>query len=126
MPSREEFRGTGGSLYFLRVQDVLEGSERIRIEVRDKASGLVTGVTHLRPTVDYDIDYLQGRVLLSDPLDATTSDGLLVRNAGLGALFGGIRAAPRALADLMGSAAGCHEIRLGLIESHGTGGSRNR
>jgi uncharacterized repeat protein (TIGR01451 family) len=84
VPSREEFRGTGGSLYFLRVQDVLQGSERVRIEVRDKASGLVTGVTHLRPTVDYDIDYLQGRVLLSDPLDATTADGLLVRNGGLG------------------------------------------
>ena len=48
VPSREEFRGTGGSLYYLRVQDLLEGSERLRIELRDKASGLVTGVVHLR------------------------------------------------------------------------------
>ena len=46
--SREEFRGTGGSLYFLRHQDILTGSERVRIEVRDKESGLVTGVVNLR------------------------------------------------------------------------------
>ena len=50
VPSREEFRGTDGSLYFLRHQDILMGSERLRIEVRDKVSGLVTGVVHLRPT----------------------------------------------------------------------------
>lgn len=35
--SREEFRGTGGSLYFLRRQDLLAGSERVRIELRDAA-----------------------------------------------------------------------------------------
>ena len=40
--SHEEFRGTGGSLYFLRRQDILTGSERVRIEIRDRASGLVT------------------------------------------------------------------------------------
>ncbi|MFB3118716.1 MAG: flagellar motor protein MotB, partial [Myxococcota bacterium] len=34
VPSREEFRGTGGSLYFLRRQDILTGSERVRIETR--------------------------------------------------------------------------------------------
>jgi flagellar motor protein MotB len=83
MPSYEEFRGTGGSLYFLRHQDILTGSESVRIEIRDKASGIVTGVVNLRPNVDYDIDYLQGRVLLSEPLSSTASDDLLVRNSGL-------------------------------------------
>ena len=67
-PSYEEFRGTGGSLYFLHHQDILTGSERVRIELRDKDSGIVTGVVNLRPALDYDIDYLQGRVLLSEPL----------------------------------------------------------
>jgi hypothetical protein len=52
--SREEFRGTGGSLYFLQRQDVLAGSERVRIELRDKASGIVTGVVNLMPAMDYD------------------------------------------------------------------------
>src|SRR5439155_16034723 len=83
MPSYEEFRGTGGSLYFLRHQDILTGSESIRIEIRDKASGIVTGVVNLRPNMDYDIDYLQGRLLLSTPLSSTANDNLLVRNSGL-------------------------------------------
>ncbi|MFQ5948507.1 MAG: flagellar motor protein MotB, partial [Acidimicrobiia bacterium] len=82
-PSRQEFRGTGGSLYFLRHQDLLVGSERVRIEVRDKVSGLVSRVVHLQPSVDYDIDYLQGRILLAEPIGSTVDDGLLVRSDGL-------------------------------------------
>ncbi len=77
---RDEFRGTGGSLYYLRRQDVLQGSERVRIEVRDKDSGLVLAVKDLAPVQDYDVDYLQGRLLLSDPLDSTAADDLLVRS----------------------------------------------
>ena len=83
IPSREEFRGTGGSLYFLRRQDVLAGSESVRIELRDKASGLVTGVVNLTPAMDYDIDYLQGRILLSEPLASTADDNLLVRSGAI-------------------------------------------
>jgi len=33
--------------------------------------------------VDYDIDYLQGRLLLSQPLSSTANDNLLVRTSGL-------------------------------------------
>jgi flagellar motor protein MotB len=83
VPSREEFRGTGGSLYFLRRQDILTGSERVRIEIRDKASGIVTGVVQLRPVLDYDIDYLQGRILLAEPLTSTVDEDLLVRTSAL-------------------------------------------
>jgi uncharacterized repeat protein (TIGR01451 family) len=83
VPSREEFRGTGGSLYFLQRQDLLIGSERVRIEVRDKDSGLVTSVVHLRYGLDYDIDYFQGRIVLSEPLSSTVDDDLLVRTGGL-------------------------------------------
>ena len=83
VPSREEFLGTSGSLYYLKTQDILVGSERVRIEVRDKDSGLVKAVVNLRPTLDYDIDYLQGRILLTEPVDATVADQLLVRNQGL-------------------------------------------
>jgi hypothetical protein len=83
VPSREEFRGTGGSLYFLRRQDLLMGSDRVRIETRDKDSGLVTSVVYLSPNRDYDIDYVQGRILLTEPVPATVSDNLLVRSQGL-------------------------------------------
>ena len=82
LPSYEELRGTGGSLYYLRHQDILTGSERVRIEIRDKDSRIVTGVVNLRPTVDYDVDYLQGRLLLSQPLSSTANDDLLVRSSG--------------------------------------------
>jgi flagellar motor protein MotB len=75
---RDEFRGTNGSLYYLRRQDILEGSESLRIEVRDKDSGMVLAVKNLTPALDFDIDYLQGRILLSQPLPATAADGMLV------------------------------------------------
>jgi hypothetical protein len=83
LASREEFRGTGGSLYFLQRQDLLTGSERVRIEYRDRASGLVTGVVNLTPAIDYDVDYLQGRLLLTEPLSATRNDDLLVRDSAI-------------------------------------------
>ncbi len=76
--ARDEFRGTGGSLYFLRRQDILQGSERVRIEIRDKDSNIVLGVKNLTPALDYDIDYLQGRILLTQPLASTADDSLLV------------------------------------------------
>ncbi len=80
---RDEFRGTGGSLYFLRKLDILGGSDRLRIEVRDKDSGIVIGVKQLIPALDYDIDYIQGRILLSEPLSSTASDNLIVDSGSL-------------------------------------------
>lgn len=83
VPGRDEFRGTGGSLYFMKKQDVLEGSERVRIEMRDKDSGMVLGVKNLTPVLDYDIDYLQGRILLAKPLSSIAEDGLLVNSGSI-------------------------------------------
>ena len=83
VPSREEFRGTGGSVYLLKRKDLLIGSERLRIEVRDKTSGLVSQAVRLQPELDYDIDYIQGRILLSEPISAIADDRLLVRSDGL-------------------------------------------
>ena len=45
--SRQEFRGTGGSVYYLQYQDVSVGSEQIWVQVRDKDSGLVMSSTML-------------------------------------------------------------------------------
>jgi flagellar motor protein MotB len=80
---RDEFQGTGGSLYFLHEQDILTGSEQVRIEMRDKDSGLVMGTVNLQPSVDYEVDYLQGRIVLTEPLSSTGADNLLVRTSGL-------------------------------------------
>lgn len=83
IPAREEYRGTGGSLYFLERQDLTIGSERVRVEVRDKVSGLVLETRNLRPQEDYDVDYIQGRILLSNPLQSTATDNQIVRDGAL-------------------------------------------
>lgn len=77
--AREEFRGTGGSLYYLKHQDLTLGSDRVRIEIRDKDSDIVLQTRVLTPGQDYDIDPLQGRIILNEPLPATADDSQLVR-----------------------------------------------
>ncbi len=83
VPTRDEFLGTGGSLYYLKHRDLLMGSDRLRIEIRDKQTGLVVGTVNLDPDLDYDLDYIQGRVLLAKPISAIVDDKLLVRTGGL-------------------------------------------
>lgn len=81
--AHEEFRGTGGTLYYLQHQDITQGSEQISIEVRDKDSGLVITTRHLAVGQDYDIDSSQGRVLLTRALSSTADDSLLLRDSSL-------------------------------------------
>jgi outer membrane protein OmpA-like peptidoglycan-associated protein len=81
--SRQEFRGTGGSVYYLQYQDVSVGSEQIWVQVRDKDSGLVMSSTMLVAAQDYDMNYMQGRILLHDPLPATANAETLVHSGGL-------------------------------------------
>jgi len=83
LDSRQEFRGTGGSLYYLQNQDISVGSEQLSIEVRDKDSGLVLSVTQLIPAQDYDINYMQGRILLHNPLSATANVATVVHSGQL-------------------------------------------
>jgi len=79
----EEHRGTGGSLYYLKNQDITQGSERVSIEIRDKDSDLVIANTPLVAGQDYDVDSLQGRILLSKPLSSISNDNQIVRVGGL-------------------------------------------
>lgn len=81
--SIEEFRGTGGSLYYLRHQDILAGSERLRRELRDRDSGIVLESTTLVYGQDYEINYLQGRVVLRAPLPSTADAPTLVMTGAL-------------------------------------------
>lgn len=83
LAGRDEFRGTGGSLYYIQRQDIAVGSERLRIEVRDKLTGLVLETRDLTAYEDYTVDYLQGRILLNEPLQSTVSDNQVVRTGGL-------------------------------------------
>lgn len=80
--AREEHRGTGGSLYYLRHLDITQGSERVWIEARDKDSGLVVERKQLTAAQDYEINNLQGRVILREPLaSAGGGAGLIMTSA---------------------------------------------
>ena len=63
-----EFLGTGGSLYYLKHSDVLPGSEKVHVEVRDRDSGRVLENKALVRGADYEIDEIQGRLILARPL----------------------------------------------------------
>lgn len=84
LPQRDVLRGTGGSAYFLKHQDITIGSETITVEIRDRVTGRVLERRSLRYGEDYSIDYLQGVVILTQPLSSSASGGDVVRNGALG------------------------------------------
>ncbi len=67
-PSHNEFLGTGGSLYFLKHKEVIEGSDKIRLEVRDRVTGLVIASKDMKNGSDYELDDSQGRILFWQPV----------------------------------------------------------
>ena len=84
LPQRDVFRGTGGSAYFLTHQDVTTGSETLYVEVRNPVTGRVVDRKTLVYGRDYYIDYVQGVILLNQPLASPVDAGNLVRDGALG------------------------------------------
>jgi hypothetical protein len=76
VPGHSEFLGTGGSLYYLKHGDVLPGSDRVVLEIRDGTTGRVEKRVPLSRGADYEIDEFQGRVILSRPLSIVTRENL--------------------------------------------------
>ena len=87
-PGRSEFIGTGGSLYYLRHTDLLPGSDVVTLEVTDRTTGRVENRIVLQRGADYEIDELQGRILLTRPLAQITRENspTLTRDAPLDGL----------------------------------------
>ncbi len=75
-PGHGEFLGTGGSLYYLKHTDILPGSDRVVLEVRDNATGRVEKRIELLRGADYEIDEFQGRILLTRPLAQVTRENI--------------------------------------------------
>jgi hypothetical protein len=75
VPQNDVFRGTGGSAYFLKHQDITIGSETITIETRNAITGWVVERRTLVYREDYDFDYVLGVLTLRSPLTSTTSNG---------------------------------------------------
>jgi len=66
--AHNSFNATGGSLYYLRDTQVVQGSEKIWVEVRSRDTEQVVESVVLEHGRDYDIDHLQGRIILTRPL----------------------------------------------------------
>ena len=78
MASHDELRGTGGSLYYLRNKDILDGTEKVAIEVRDKVTGLVLETRTLARGEDYEIDYRYGRIIFYRPVNSVVSSNTII------------------------------------------------
>ncbi len=78
LPQRDILRGTGGSVYFLSRQDINGGSETLTVETVDPVTGRVVSRQTLAEGVDYEIDYIQGVVILVRPLGSSAGNGGLI------------------------------------------------
>ena len=76
--AHNEFTGTGGSLYYLKHKDVIEGSDKVRIEVRDKITGLVLAEDDMKEEVDYEIDYSNGRITFWRPISQISESNSII------------------------------------------------
>ena len=65
---QNQFLGTGGSLYYLKDTDIVVGSEKIWVEVRDADSDRILETIVMDEGIDYEIDDFQGRIILTRPL----------------------------------------------------------
>ena len=75
-PGHNEFLGTGGSLYYLKNTDIMPGSDRVVLEIRDASTGRTERRVDLAEGVDYQIDNLQGRLILTRPLAMVTRENM--------------------------------------------------
>ena len=76
--AHNEFTGTGGSLYYLKHKDVIEGSDKVRIEVRDKITGLVLAKDEMQEGADYEIDYSNGRITFWRPISQISESNSII------------------------------------------------
>ncbi|MCK5684773.1 hypothetical protein KAJ27_11650, partial [bacterium] len=78
--AHNEFLATGGSLYFLKHRNLINGSLRISIEVRDKLTGLVITKKSQTEGMDFNVDYGNGRILFFQPVRSRVMSNILTTN----------------------------------------------
>lgn len=81
VPQRDVFLGTGGSVFFLEQQDIAAASETISIQLRDSNTGRIVETRILVAGEDYEINYIQGIVSLTRPLQSSIQEGLFTNGA---------------------------------------------
>jgi len=80
LPSHNEFLATGGSLYFLKYRNVVQGSDVVTIQVRDQTSGLVVASQTMVNGADYELDEAQGRILFWQPVAMIAQSENIISN----------------------------------------------
>ncbi|MGR3174722.1 MAG: choice-of-anchor U domain-containing protein [Candidatus Scalindua sp.] len=76
--THNEFLGTGGSLYYLKNKDVIEGSEKVRIEIRDQINGVAMSSENMIEGVDYEMDYSNGRIVFWMPVSSVSESDTII------------------------------------------------
>jgi uncharacterized repeat protein (TIGR01451 family) len=71
--AHNEFAGTGGSLYYLRNTLIVQGSEKVWVEIRERTTNRVLETVTLQQGSDYQVDDIQGRIILNRPLAQVTA-----------------------------------------------------
>ncbi|HEU4384752.1 MAG TPA: hypothetical protein VFR85_14790 [Anaeromyxobacteraceae bacterium] len=134
VPAHDVLQATGGSLFWLRHAEVVAGSEGLRVEWRDQLTGRVVAQRTLTRTVDYQIDFQSGRVLLAVPLASVSGQPALATGDPLSApvatlVADYLHASAQTADDLVGGRLGVSfgPLRLdGSAASEERGGSRYR
>lgn len=75
---RTELAATGGSLYYLRHRDVVEGSEQVTLLVRDKDTGLILSRIPQERNRDYTIKYPEGRLWFHRAVSSVVEGGSMI------------------------------------------------
>jgi hypothetical protein len=78
MPVRDEIGATGGSLYFLSQNKIIQGSEQVSLLVHDQHTGLLLKRITQQRNVDYNIKYREGRIWFTRPISNVIADGTLI------------------------------------------------
>ena len=99
-----ELRGTGGSLYYLPYEALIEGSERVYLVERDRETGIERERRQLVRDADYTIRYREGRILMKSPVPRATL-----------ATFG---PRPQAVAGRRAEVLGGHPVYLAVEMDH--------
>lgn len=76
LAQRDTFLGTGGTVFFLEKQDIAGASETISVQLRDPETGRITETRQLIAGRDYEVNYIQGIVTLTRPLQSSLQEGL--------------------------------------------------
>jgi len=78
MPVRDEIAATGGSLYFLSQNEIIQGSEQVSLLVHDQHTGLLLQRITQQRNVDYNVKYREGRIWFTRPISSVIADGALI------------------------------------------------